>query len=401
MRGRLPERLASERRVIRAPEDDTVLAMALVSWSFPTSIVFGNGALATLADKVRALGKKRVLVVADRGVVAAGAVARVTAALGDIPTSVFDAVDPNPVEKNVTDGVAAFREHQADIIVSVGGGSPLDAGKLIALATTHHRPLQEYDDAIGGDAHIGPDVPPIITIPTTAGTGSEVGRSGVVTLAATGRKTVIFSPYLLAKVAILDPELTVSMPANVTAATGFDALTHCLEAYCSKGDHPMADAIALGGLELAADFLAKAVNEPKDLEARGAMMKAAMMGAVAFQKGLGACHSLAHPLSSEKGMHHGLANALCLPAVVAFNATAIPERLERCRKIIDPGAKDIEAAVIAFRARVGIQGGLAAHGVTKADIEKLSAKAFEDACHRSNPKDTSREDLAKLYEAAL
>ena len=341
--------------------------MALVSWSFPTSIVFGNGALATLADKVRALGKKRVLVVADRGVVAAGVVARVTAALGDIPSRVFDAVDPNPVEKNVTDGVAAFREHQADIIVSVGGGSPLDAGKLIALATTHHRPLQEYDDAIGGDAHIGPDVPPIITIPTTAGTGSEVGRSGVVTL----------------------------------AATGFDALTHCLEAYCSKGDHPMADAIALGGLELAADFLAKAVHDPNDLEARGAMMKAAMMGAVAFQKGLGACHSLAHPLSSEKGMHHGLANALCLPAVVAFNAPAIPERLERCRKIIDASAKDIEAAVIAFRTRVGIQGGLGAHGVTKADIEKLSAKAFEDACHRSNPKETSREDLAKLYEAAL
>jgi len=212
-------------------------------------------------------------------------------------------------------------------------------GKLIALAVTHHRPLADYDDAVDGGRFIGPNVPPIVTIPTTAGTGSEVGRSGVVTLAATGRKTVIFSPYLLAKVALLDPELTRSMPARVTAATGFDALTHCLEAFCALGDHPMADAIAIGGLELCAAHLARAVEHGDDLAARGGMMKAAMMGAVAFQKGLGACHSLAHPLSSEKGMHHGLANALCLPAVIELNESVVATKLDRVRRIFDEQAR--------------------------------------------------------------
>lgn len=377
--------------------------MSLVRWSFPTTIFFGAGAISKIADHAKALGAKRPLVVADAGVVAAGLVERVRAPLAaaGLEVAVFDRVDPNPVEKNVFEGVDAYRAHGADLIVSVGGGSPLDAGKLIALKVTHDRPLVEYDDAIGGDAHIRPDVPPIITVPTTAGTGSEVGRSGVVTLEATGRKTVIFSPYLLAKVAVLDPELTVSMPAHVTAATGFDALTHCLEAYSATGDHPMADGIALAGIELAVRWLARAVSHPTDLEARGGMMKSAMMGAVAFQKGLGACHSLAHPLSSEKGMHHGLANALCLPATVRFNETAIPERLDRVRKLLDPSAKSIEAAVSALRDRVGIQGGLSRHGVEKSDVAKLAKKAFEDACHRSNPRACTEADLAALYEEAL
>ena len=315
----------------------------------------------------------------------------------------FDKVDPNPVEKNVFDGVAAYKAHGADIVVAVGGGSPLDTGKLIALKTTHERPLVDYDDATGGDQFITSNVPPIITMPTTAGTGSEVGRSGVVTLEANGRKTVIFSPHLLAKVAILDPELTVSMPARITAATGFDALTHCLEAYCSLGDHPMADAIALGGLELCAEHLARAVDEAKDLDARGGMMKAAMMGAVAFQKGLGACHSLAHPLSSEKGLHHGLANALCLPAVVEYNESAIaPKWLESARSSIRrAGAKTLRDAVRALRARVGLPNGLARKASRRRDIPKLADKAIEDACHRSNPRPSTRDDLAKLYEASL
>jgi alcohol dehydrogenase class IV len=320
---------------------------------------------------------------------------------GGVAAAVFDKVDPNPVEPNIVDGVAAYKAHSADLVVSLGGGSPLDAGKLIALKVTHERPLHEYDDAIGGDAHITSNVPPIITIPTTAGTGSEVGRSGVVTLKATGRKTVIFSPHLLAKVALLDPELTVSMPKHITAATGFDALTHCVEAYCSLGDHPMADAIALGGLELCAKSLARAVESPSDLEARGDMMKAAMMGAVAFQKGLGACHSLAHPLSSEKNLHHGLSNALCLPAVVDFNDDVIHAKIERIRGILSPGAKTLSDGLRALRAQLGIANGLRAEGVTEADISKLADKAFEDACHRCNPKPATRADLAKLYEASL
>lgn len=377
--------------------------MSIVTWSFPTTIVFGDGSLSTLPDHVKRQGAKRALVVCDAGVVKAGIAERVRKVLedGGVATAIFDKVDPNPVLKNVEDGVAAFKAHDADIVISVGGGSPLDAGKLIALKVTHEKPLEVYDDAVGGDAFITANVPPIITVPTTAGTGSEVGRSGVVTLEATGRKTVIFSPYLLAKAAILDPELTVSMPPKVTAATGFDALTHCIEAYLSLGDHPMADGIALMGVELVAKHLARAVSAGADLQARGAMMKAAMMGAVAFQKGLGVCHSLAHPLSSEKGMHHGLANALCLPAVLDFNNITVPDRIERVRRVLDVQATSLSNAVRTLREKVGLPTGLGAEGITKADIPKLADKALEDACHRSNPRPVQREDLAKLYELSL
>jgi alcohol dehydrogenase class IV len=381
------------------------VAMNLVTWSFPTTIVFGAGALSTLADHVERVGGSRVLIVCDAGVVKAGILERVKAALDRSghghAAAVFDKVDPNPVEKNVFDGVEAYKAFGADMIVSVGGGSPLDTGKLIALKATHDRPLVDFDDAVDGGQYIRSTVPPMITIPTTAGTGSEVGRSGVVTLAATGRKTVIFSPHLLAKVAILDPELTRTLPRSITAATGFDALTHCLESYCALGDHPMADAIALGGLELCAKHLARAAEAGDDLEARGGMMKAAMMGAVAFQKGLGACHSLAHPLSSEKGLHHGLANALCLPAVVEFNAKVIPDKLERIRAILDPRAKSLAVALRELRARIGLPDRLGAQGVVAGDVPKLADKAIEDACHRSNPRPTTRDDLAALYSASL
>lgn len=378
--------------------------MSLVTWSFPTITVFGAGAIKALPDHVKRAGGKRVLVVADPGVTKAGISDRVRAILdgAGLAAKVFDKVDPNPIEQNIIDGVAAFKEHGADFVVSVGGGAPLDTGKLIALRTTHtDRALHEYDDAIGGDAHITANVPGIINIPTTAGTGSEVGRSGVVTLAATGRKTVIFSPYLMAKAAILDPELTVSMPAKVTAATGFDALTHCIEAYLSVGDHPMADGIALMGIELCAKHLPRAVEAGSDLAARGAMMKAAMMGAVAFQKGLGVCHSLAHPLSSEKNMHHGLANALCLPAVVDFNNAVVPERVERVRRLVDLTSTSLANAIRTLREKVGLPNGLGAEGVTKADIPKLADKAMEDACHRCNPRPCERTDMLKLYELSL
>ena len=376
---------------------------SLCTWSFPTTVVFGAGAVRTVADHVKRVGAKRALLVCDAGVVKVGIAERVRGVLedGGIATAVFSGVDPNPVEENVFAGVAAYRAHEASCVVAVGGGSPLDAGKLIALKVTHERPLADYDDAADGGRFIGPGVPPVVTIPTTAGTGSEVGRSGVVTLAATGRKTVIFSPYLLAKVAVLDPELTRTMPPRTTAATGFDALTHCLEAFCSVGDHPMADAIALGGLELCAQQLTRAVEHGDDLEARGGMMKAAMMGAVAFQKGLGACHSLAHPLSSEKGLHHGLANALCLPAVVDFNESAVAPKLARLRALVDPSSKTCGDALRALRRRVGLPEGLRAEGVTEADLAILAPKAFEDACHQSNPRPVTRDDLANLYRASL
>jgi len=377
--------------------------MSIVTWSFPTTVVFGNGSIATLGDHVRRVSGTRALIVCDPGVVKAGIAEKVRKVLegAGIPAMIFDRVDANPIEPNIIEGVAAFRSHGADIIVSVGGGSPLDVGKLVALKITHDRPLADYDDATGGDKFIGPNIPPIINVPTTAGTGSEVGRSGVVTLKATGRKTVIFSPYLMAKAAILDPELTVSMPPRVTAATGFDALTHNIEAYLALGDHPMADGIALLGIELCAKHLPRAVEAGADLVARGAMMKAAMMGAVAFQKGLGVCHSLAHPLSSEKNIHHGLANALCLPAVCDFNNAAVPDRIERVRRTVDLTATSLANGLRALREKIGLPNGLAAEGVTKADIPKLADKAMQDACHTLNPRPVTRDDMVKLYELSL
>jgi 4-hydroxybutyrate dehydrogenase len=303
----------------------------------------------------------------------------------------------------VHDGVKAFRDAKADIVIALGGGSPLDVGKLVCLGVNHRRPLVDYDDATGGDQYITADVPPMIALPTTAGTGSEVGRSGVVTLDVNHRKTVIFSPHLLAKVALLDPELTRSMPPFVTAATGYDALTHCLEAYVSKGDHPMADGIALEGLRHVAMYLERATSHGADLQARGGMMKAAMMGAVAFQKGLGACHSLAHPLSSECGLHHGLANALCLPAVVEFNEPAVGERLATVSTILrgEPSAQGCADALRRMRAKIGLPNGLKAAGVPYEKLDTLADLAIKDACHTLNPRPCNRDDLRRLYEASF
>lgn len=370
-------------------------------WSFPTKIVFGKGEIQRLGQEAAALGVSRVLVVTDAGVEKNGLLGAPLAALSKagLVTQVFSAVDPNPTEQNIEDGAKAYAAHRAEAVVVIGGGSPMDAAKLIALRAVCSLPFEELDDAIDGGVHVPANVPPVITVPTTAGTGSEVGRSGVLTVRSTGRKTVIFSPRLLAKVAILDPEITVSMPKGVTAATGFDALTHCVEAYLSTGDHPLADAIALGGIELVAHHLERAVAEPTDLDARGGMMKAAMMGAIAFQKGLGACHSLAHPLSSEHGLHHGLANALCLPAVIAFNTSAVPDRVKRVGTLL--GNADAVQAISALRARVGINGGLAGSGIKPEHLPPLSKKALEDACHRSNPRPCTEQDLLELYRASL
>ena len=370
-------------------------------WSFPTKIVFGPGEIKRLGQETAALGIARVLVVADPGVERTGLLQAPLAALSEngLVTSVFTGVEGNPTEQNIEDGAKAYAAHRADGVVAIGGGSPMDAAKLIALRAKCSLPFEQLDDAIDGGIHVPADVPPLITVPTTAGTGSEVGRSGVLTVRSTGRKTVIFSPRLLARVAILDPELTVSMPRGVTAATGFDALTHCVEAYLSTGDHPLADAIALGGIELVQQYLERAVTTPTDLEARGGMMKAAMMGAIAFQKGLGACHSLAHPLSSEHGLHHGLANALCLPAVVAFNSSAVPERVKRVAALL--GDADAVKAIAGLRARVGINGGLAGSGIRDEHLPSLAKKALEDACHRSNPRPCTEQDLLELYRASL
>jgi 4-hydroxybutyrate dehydrogenase len=374
-------------------------------WSFPTRIIFGNGESARVGEEAKALGIQRLLLVTDAGVEKVGLLPGVGRSLeaAGVAVHVFTGVDGNPTEANIDAGARAYAEHRADGVLAMGGGSPMDAGKLIALRAKTPRSFEELDDNIDGGRHVPSDLPPILTIPTTAGTGSEVGRAAVVTVRSTQRKTVVFSPRLLAKVAILDPELTRSMPAPVTAATGFDALTHCVEAYLAKGDHPMADAIALAGIDLVGKFLERAVRDGNDMEARGAMMKAAMMGAVAFQKGLGACHSLAHPLSSEHGLHHGLANALCLPAVLDFNQAVVPLRLADVARALGAAAEPAACAeaVRSLRACLGLPSSLSAIGIQSSHLEVLAGKATEDACHRDNPRPCSRADLLTLYQASL
>lgn len=369
----------------------------LATFSYPTRVYFGAGALAKLDDAAGAA--RRPLVVTDSGIAASGIADKVQAALGGRTVAMFTGVEPNPTEANVRAGVAAFAAHDADLIVAVGGGSPLDAAKAIRLAITHKRPLVDYDDLTGGDRYITSDLPPMIAIPTTSGTGSEVSRSAVVTLEANDRKTVLFSPHLM-PVAVCDPELTLGLPPRLTAATGMDALSHNLEAYLAKGYHPMADAIALEGLRLIGRFLEKAVHDGADIEARSQMMMASLMGATAFQKGLGATHSLAHPLSSVAGVHHGTANAILMPAVLRFNEAAVPERCQAVAEALGATGAAAEA-VDALNRAIGLPTRLRDVGVTEAMFPELVAKAMVDGCHQSNPRPVSEADFLALYQESF
>ena len=382
----------------------------LVLWSFPTRIVAGEGAAKQCAREALQLGAKRVLLVSDRGVEAAGLLDPIREALdeGGLPHASALDISSNPLEAEVLDAASIYVDFGADLVLGVGGGSVLDVAKLVRLAATHPEPLAQYDDAIGGSTKIVEPLPPMIAIPTTAGTGSEVGRSGVVTIEATNTKTVIFAPSLLPNVAILDPSMTKTMPPFMTAATGMDALAHCIEAYSALGEHPMADAIALGGIRLCHQSLATATNEPNDLRARADMLNAAMMGAVAFQKGLGACHSLAHPLSTEFGLHHGLANALCLPAVLDYNRAVVPERIAEIARQLGVRGDDANTlsfecagAVRALRKSIGLPSDLRSQGISEDDLPKLASLAYKDVCHQLNPRPCTEEDLLALYKASL
>ncbi|HEX6242821.1 MAG TPA: iron-containing alcohol dehydrogenase [Polyangiales bacterium] len=384
--------------------------MAEATWNFPTRILFGDGAVTDIGKEASTLGITRALIVTDGGVVRAGLLGPVERALAakDIEFQRFEGISTNPSEAEARAATDAYRSAGANGVVAIGGGAPLDVGKMVRILATESLPLAEYDDAKGGDAKMKAVFPPMIAVPTTAGTGSEVGRSAVATLASTGKKTIFFHPRLIPNVAILDPRMTESLPAKITAATGFDALTHAIEAFLSKGDHPMADAIALKAVELVARFLEPAVKQPHDLEARGALLKAATMGAVAFQKGLGACHSLAHPLGAEHDMHHGLANALCLPAVLDFNRSVVGARVAAVARALGVRGDDEETlsfecagAVRALRHKVGLPGGLGEMGIQDAHVEKLARLAFEDACHSCNPRSCTEQELAQLYRVSM
>ena len=382
----------------------------ITEMSYPTKVVFGVGALARLPSQVERLKMTNPLVVSDPGVVKAGLVERARDVLrhAGIAHQLFDRVQLDPTEQDAFDGLDAFRQGKCDGVIAIGGGSPLDAAKLIQLLVTHDPPLSRYDDASGGDRFVRDDMPPLIAIPTTAGTGSEVSRSGVATLKDTGRKTVIFSPYLMPKAAICDPDLTVGLPPGPTAATGMDAFTHCLEAYVATGSHPLADALAIDGIARVARSLAIAVRNGSDLVARSEMMVAAMEGAMAFQKGLGACHALTHALTPISRIHHGLANAIALPTVMEFNRGACTARLARAAIAMGDNplarpellAENAVELVRQLNAEIGIPGRLRDAGVKETDLPRVASRAFEDASHRTNPRACTEGDLLAMLQAA-
>ena len=381
-------------------------------FSFPNKIIFGVGTINTLAEQLSEFSLHKVLLVTDKGIRQTGLADEVTKRLeaAQIDYVIFDGVHGNPIEADVFEGVDVFQKEGCDFVVGMGGGSPLDIAKLICLKATHTLPLEEYEVLNGGLEKISSNLPSMLAIPTAAGTGSEVGRGAVVTIKSLDRKALVFSPHLLPKAAIVDPELTVGLPKGLTAATGMDALTHNLESYLSTVYHPICDAIALAGVKLVAENLRHAVENGGDLEARGAMMIAAMMGAIAFQKELGVTHSLAHPLSTVAGVHHGLANAILLPYTMAFNRDAATDRLRDIAAAFgvnihalspEAGAQAAIDQVAQSCRDIGIPSHLREVNVTEEMIPLLAKQAMADGCHRTNPRPCTEQDMIDLYCQAI
>jgi alcohol dehydrogenase class IV len=382
----------------------------LASFSFPTAIIFGAGASAELPARVKQMGGRRALVVTDKALAKTHAFELLANHLGRANLGktweLFDGVHSNPMEQDVIDAAKAFREARCDTVIAFGGGSALDVGKALRLLVK--RPELKLKDFNFNDDWNG--LPRCIAVPTTAGTGSEVGRSSVITLAGTHKKAVLFLPRLLAKLVVLDPDLTRDLPPNLTAATGLDAFTHCVESFTAPNFNPMCDGIALEGIRIIVEALPRAVAQGHDTDARGKMLVAAAMGGVAFQKDLGATHSLAHPLSTLANMHHGTANAVCLPHVMHFNAQRKPGIYRRVGLACGLEVASVPDEVADFRtvefvkkftADVGMKGSLHQYGVKEAQIDALADQAFEDACHLTNPVPVNRDDLKDLYKVAL
>ncbi|MBL7184849.1 MAG: iron-containing alcohol dehydrogenase [Phycisphaerae bacterium] len=376
---------------------------------FPTDVRFGAGARSVLAEFARKYRVRRPLLVTDSGLVQTEAFGLVAKRMNrDWPGAFaqFTGVHPNPTDRDVEDALDAYLQHDCDSVVGLGGGSALDAAKALRLKVAFpdvalmEIPLDE----------LPPTLVPMCAIPTTAGTGSEVGRSSVITVSQLGRKAVIGAPPLMPEMAILDPELTVSLPPPLTAATGMDAMTHAIEALVCPVFHPMCDAIALEAIRIVWNFLPRAYCDGADLEARGMMQMAAAMGAIAFQKDLGAAHSLSHPLSSEFGIQHGLANAICLVPVMKYNkevSAAQYARVAQCFGINTFGISEIDAADRAIDAvadlnrRIAMPKSLDEVGIKEDQLGKLAKKAFEDPCHQSNPRPCTEQDLLMLYKEAF
>ncbi|HTB23641.1 MAG TPA: iron-containing alcohol dehydrogenase [bacterium] len=374
-------------------------------FSFPTAIHFGPGSRHKLADFLKGRGFQRPLLVTDRGLADLPAFTSLVdeLRLADLECAVFSGVWGNPVRSQVTAGVEAFRVSNSDCMVGVGGGAALDVCKAVALMVHHPGDLFDYEDDLPGARPVDQALPFWAALPTTAGTGSEVGRSAVISDDDSHVKKIVFDPRLLAQAVFADPELTLGLSPGLTAATGMDALTHCVEAYLAKAYHPICDGIALQGLRLASRSLPRCVVTPGDLDARGDMLMASMMGALAFQKGLGVVHSCAHALSAAADLHHGLANGVMLDHALAFNAPAVPERFEALALAVglkQGGPEAFLAWVKNLKKQIGIPAGLAAAGVAKDLGPKLAELAFRDACHPSNPRPVSQRDFEAIFAAA-
>lgn len=371
------------------------------NWSYPTAIRFGAGRIAEIADACAAAGMKKPLLITDRGLAGMEITARTLDLLeqGGLGRAVFADVDPNPNEKNAEAGVRAFKDGGYDGVVAFGGGSGLDLGKLVAFLAGQTRPLWDFEDI--GDWWTRADsdaIAPIVAVPTTAGTGSEVGRASVITNSETAEKKIIFHPKFLPSVVICDPELTVGMPPAITAGTGLDAFAHCVEAYSSPHYHPMSQGMALEGMRLVKEYLPRAYADGSDLEARAHMMSAAAMGATAFQKGLGAIHALSHPIGAIYHTHHGTTNAVCMPAVLQFNRPAIEGAFGRAAAYlgIDGGFDGFCAYVDDLNASLNIPSSLTELGIETLDVERLVQGALADPSTGGNPIPMTEENTRAL-----
>jgi alcohol dehydrogenase class IV len=377
------------------------------AWNFPTRVITGPGRIAELPEACRTHGITRPLLVTDKGLAASDLIAGIVKSVRDagLPIGVFSDVKSNPTDANLAAGVDAFKAGGHDGVVAVGGGSALDIGKCVAFMAAQSRPVWDFEDV--GDWWTRANtngIAPIIAVPTTAGTGSEVGRAGVITREATHEKKIIFHPLMLPKIAIEDPELAVGLPPFLTMATGMDALAHCFEAYCVNAFHPLADGIALEGIRIVDTYLPRAVEDGRDLSARAYMFAAASMGATAFQKGLGAIHSVSHPVGARYDTHHGLTNGVIFPYVLVCNKAAIADKIPHIARALDLPGRDFDAVlewILAFRKKLGVPHTLAELGVKEADAGIIAADAVNDPTAGSNPRQLSEAEFEKLTLAAI
>ncbi len=380
-------------------------------FSFPTNVVFGPGAIKELPGIFKELKIDKPFIVTDPGFFSTDSFRNLLDVLKaeEITYSIYTDINPNPLDSDVEKGAEKYRSDECDGVIAVGGGSPMDAAKAIAVLAGQGGVVADYDAQKSDARPITGPVPPIVTVPTTSGTGSEVGKCSVITSTAQRRKIFMCNSLMMAKQAVLDPELVVTLPPHLTAFTGMDALTHNIESLTAPIFHPMCDAIAVKGIELAAEYLEKAVKTPESLEARGYMMISAMMGAVAFQKDLGTAHSMSHALSAVCGLQHGLANAICLPVVMNYNKEVSKKEyvlVARAFGINTFEMNELEAAeraideIAALNKRIGIPEALKKVGVKKDQLPEVADKAFLDPCHLTNSKSCTKDDLLKLLEEA-